>query len=376
MNPALKIDEEKEGSTFAVLIEEILQIDIHPNAERLELATIKGWQCVVQKGKFRQSDQCVYIPIDSILPIAVEEAIFGKDSKVKLNKSRVKTIKLRGAISQGLVIPVELVLKGKFRTGTDVTSLLGITKYEPPAKEVPGLMGVKREKALENPNFSKYGGIENFKNYPDLFKEDEEVYVTEKIHGTNFRAGYVPTAVNTFMRRIKKFFGKLPAYEFVYGSNNVQLQQKGYKKGFYGENVYGEAVTKYKLNEILKPGEVIYGEVYGAGIQKGYTYGHKEGERSLIIFDLKKDGSYVKPDELIEFCKERSLPIVPEIYRGPFTKETIKALTIGDSVLTPTQKIREGVVVKPTLEEKSIIGRKVLKIISDEYLLGDQTDFH
>lgn len=372
----------EDGSTFEVNIENIIAVEPHPNADRLELATVRGWQCVIPKGQFQVGDLVVYIPIDSILPDELEAKIFGPDSKVKLNKSRVKTIKLRGAISQGLVVKPETVGLSSdanwfnVSIGLNVTKKLGITKYEPPAKELPNGMNVKKQKRLENPNFHKYGGIENFKNYPDLFEEGEQVSVTEKIHGTNFRAGYVPCVANTIWRRVLKFFGRLPEYEFVYGSNNVQLHQKGERGGFYSFTVYGEAVEKYKLRELLKPSEVVYGEIYGAGIQKGYTYGCGPEERKLVIFDLKRSGEFVSSEELSAFCRERELPQPPELYRGPFNKNTILALTLGDSVLASAQKVREGVVVKPIEEEKSYIGRKLLKVISDTYLLGNQTDFH
>lgn len=366
-----------QETAFKVIIESIVEINSHPNAERLELAIVKGWQCVVQKGAFKKGDLCVYIPIDSILPGKIEEAIFGADSKIKLHKSRVKTIKLRGAISQGLVVKPGLLGLNKPKADQDVTAALGITKYEPPQAAFNPMSGVRKKKPLENPYFHKYGGIENIKNYPDLFKEGEMVYVTEKIHGTNFRAGYVRSVANTFWRKILKLLGKLPEWEFVFGSNNVQLQQKGEKSNYYGTSVYGGAVETYKLRQVLQPGEVVYGEIYGDGIQKNYSYGCGSGERKLAIFDLKRNDEYVCADEFLSFCEERNLPRVPEIYRGPYQKETIKNLTLGNSVLAPTQKVREGVVVKPLAEEKSYIGRKFLKVISETYLLDDSnTDYH
>ncbi len=70
------------------------------------------------------------------------------------------------------------------------------------------------------------------------------------------------------------------------------------------------------------------------------------------------------------------LESVPEIYRGPFNSDLVKSLTLGPSVLCPSQKVREGVVVKPIEEEACFIGRKMLKVISEKYLDSDQTDYH
>jgi len=164
-----------------------VKIEDHPNADRLDLITIKGWQCVAQKGIIDYLDLLVYIPVDSILPEKLETLIFGENSKVKLSKSRVKTIKLRGAISQGLVVPA-YKLKDHYRIplseGKDVKDILGITKWEPKEKAPFAVkMGKQASKKQINPNFRKYTNINHLKNYQHPFEPDEEVVVLEKIHG-------------------------------------------------------------------------------------------------------------------------------------------------------------------------------------------------
>jgi RNA ligase (TIGR02306 family) len=342
-------------------------------------------------GTFKEGDLCVYIPIDSILPPALETLIFGPDAKVKLTKSRVRTIKLRGAISQGMCLPISDI-KDFLKTddfpakeGKDVTALLGITKYEPPEiSSGPMATGGSQKAKKNNPYFHKYTGLENAKNYPDIFSPGELVSVTEKLHGTNFRAGYVPTHANTVLKKIKKFLGLLPKYEFVYGSHNVQLQDKHnggnstwlQTHGKTTENVYAEAVRLYDLRSRLKPGEVVYGEIVGDAIQNGYTYGCKPGERELVLFDLMFNGQYVDADEFASWCIRNKFDRAPEVFRGPFDLAAVKELTKGDSVYAPCQRICEGVVVKPLSEQTCFIGRKALKVISDAYLLKDQSDFH
>ncbi len=363
-------------SSFRVEAVSINDIQIHPNAERLELAVVKGWNCVVQKGRYKPGDLCIYIPIDSVLPADVECKLFPPDSKVKLNGSRVRTIKLRGAISQGLIVDPQALGISKVKAGDDYAAKLGIIKYEPPVSLSPQSNAQPASKKQCNPNFRKYTSLENAKNYPEVFQAGEQVCVTEKIHGTNFRAGYVPFHADTLWKKLKVLLRVAPKYEFVYGSHNVQLQSKFLWKGFYDKNVYAEAVQGYRLPEILKPGEVLYGEVYGDGVQKGYTYGCRTGERKLIAFDLMKDGHWLDTIAFEKWADERQLPRVPVLYRGPFDLQKIRSLTIGDSLLSATQKVREGVVVKPIQETMTYIGRKVLKFISDEYLLKDQTDFH
>ena len=366
-------------STFTVEVVKILDVLSHPNADRLSIAQIKGWQCVIAKDSYKAGDLVVYIPIDSVLPEEVENRLFA-NSKVKLNNHRVRTIKLRGAISQGMVAGFDQLGIKPCDEGTDLASKLGIVKYEQTV-QLTTRGGRPRSKKATNPNFVKYTEIENYKNYPNGFTFGEEVVVTEKIHGTNYRAGWVIAVADTWWKKVKLYFGKLPKYEFVFGSHNVQLQngKPNVVSTVPYENVYARAVAAFNLKEILKPGEVIYGELYGYGIQNHYSYGCKPGEFGLVIFDLMIDGKYQDTAVLEKFCKERGFKMPPILYRGQFNLEVIKALTVGNSVMAPTQKIREGVVIKPEKDTVTYFGRKVLKLISDEYLLQKEdftTEFH
>jgi RNA ligase (TIGR02306 family) len=372
-------------SEYKVPLTTIKEILPHPNADRLEIAVVYGFNVVVGKGQYVAGNMCIYVPIDSILPMDLETKLFsGPDSKIKLNKGRIKQIRIRGAYSQGLLIDTKHVGGILFGTEleTDCSTFLNITKYEPPAARYQGanLGANKRDKPKENPYFHTYGGIDNFKWYPDLFAEGEEVSITEKIHGSNIRFGLVPYVANNPWRKLLKFLKLVPEFEWVYGSNRVQLQQRRSYKGWYGENVYGNVLKKYNAKDKVKPGEIWYGELYGDGIQKNYSYGCTNGEHKLVVFDLKLqdgiDAKYMDAEYFLNLAKARGFETVPELYRGPFNIYTAKALTSGDSVLVPAQKVREGVVVKSLKETNSIIGRKVLKLISEKYLESEQTAFH
>lgn len=384
-------------STLLVEVVKINEINIHPNADRLELATVKGWQVVVQKNLYQSGDKVIYIPIDSILPQELEERIFGPDSKIKLSKSRVRTIKIRKAISQGMIIPLDYLPsdQGPWDEGDNVMDILGITKFEPPKNAQASLRGNQVSKKQINPNFNKYTNLEHFKNYPDVFNPDDEVIITEKIHGTSFRCGYVKFEPNTWLKKQLQILGKwikttklkvlynfatkiAPEYEWVYGSRNVQLQQrKNSDPIYYNKNVYAECVDNYHLTKILKSNEVIYGEIYGDGIQKHYTYGCKENERRLVIYDIKVNNQWLSYDESIKFCKDRGLPYVPILYQGLYNKDKLVELTSGKSILNSIQKVREGAVIRSVNEEFTYMGRKVLKYINDDYLLlKDQSELH
>lgn len=362
-------------STFSVRICEISEVTKHPEADRLDIVKLTGmdWNVVTQKDKYIVGSKVIYFPIDSVLPESVESVLFPPDAKVKLNNSRIRTIKLRKAISQGMVADPSLFDLQDKKVGTDVTNILGVTKYEPIVKG-PSFTQGKSSVQNSNPHFRKYTGIENAKNYNNIFNDDDEVFVTEKIHGTNFRAGYVPFYADSLWKKFLKLIKLAPSHDFVYGSHNRQLQSKLLYKGYYDTNVYAEAVVKYQLKIKLNPGEVIYGEIIGDGIQKGYTYGCKPGERKLVCFEVKVNDEWLDPIAAKKFIEERGLEFVPVLYKGPFNKEKILELRDGDSVYAPSQKVREGVVVRSMQNETSYIGRKILKFISDTYLLKNQDD--
>lgn len=370
-------------SMFKVPVTKILNITDHPNADRLSVITVFGFQVIAPKGRYQVGEKVIYVPVDSVLSEELEAKIFPPDSKVKLTKRRIRQIRLRGLASQGMLIAPGEFTQGNEPVDTDMAPVLGITKYEPPQRQLsttPGKPGQPRPK--ENIYFGKYGGLDNIKWYPAKFKPDEQIVLQEKIHGTNARAAILPYTANTLWKKLKLFLGLAPATEFCYGSNNVQLQNKVLKNGgYYGQDVYGSVFSKLDVKNKLKSGETIYGEIYGEGIQKNYSYGTKE--HKFILFDVKvmqADGTHkwLSPDEVKQFGQERGFEVVPELYRGPFQSlEFVKTHTLGNSVLAPSQKVREGVVVKSLENYDESGNNRALKVISEDYLDDkSNTDFH
>ena len=361
-------------------------VTVHPNADRLELASIKGWQTVVVKDQYKAGDRVVYVPIDSILSPKLEELLFPAGSKIKLDKGRIRSIRIRQAVSQGMIVGIDESLEtlypgiSKKRVGSDVAEFLGVTKWEPPVDSLPSRMAA-RPITHNNPYFQKYTDIDNIKFYPGAFSPDEEVYITEKIHGTSARYAILPTNVHGWKKRLRKWLHLLPAYEFCYGSRNIQLQAKvlvypGYESED-GENVYAWVARTFNLAKILRPNEQLYGEIVGPGIQKNYIYGYKPGTWGFYAYDVRVDGSYLSSKAFQEWCDEREVPRVPVLFEGYLRDTGLDQLRSGPSVLAPTtQPIREGTVIKPKFETFIYTGRKVLKHINDEYLLHDQTEFH
>lgn len=377
----------EEGSTFKVPYTTILDIQPHNGADRLEVATVYGFQVIVTKGKYRIGSRLVYVPVDAILPENLENILFPKDSKIKLNNHRIRQIRIRGLASQGMLINPEdissLVNTKYLKDEQDLKLILNIKKYEPPIRNLninSGMKG-KRSKKTEHPAFHKYNGLDSIKWFPSKFAEGEEVVIQCKLHGSNSRASVLPFIANSFIKKLKKFLRLAPKIENCYGSNNVEISAKTTYKGYYGEDIYGAVFNRIDVFNKLKLGETVFGELVGPGIQKGYSYGLKE--HHFVLFDVKvlrPDGSqiWLTPDEVEAFAKERGFEMVPILYKGPYNKELAYQLTKGPSEYNDkSEKVREGIVIK-SAKNYSIEGNKqALKWVSEDYLSNpENSDDH
>lgn len=182
---------------FKVCFTKITEIVPHNNADSLEIARVYGFSVVIKKGSYNVGDFALYIPIDSVLPIKLEQVVFGENSKIKLTRGRVKQIRIRQFPSEGMLIDVATVKEYLSKVGvnanidfkleTNYAELLSVSKYEPPVNtqliSSDEQKAKKMRKGQDNPLFHKYNGLENFKWFTSLFKEDEEVVIQEKLHG-------------------------------------------------------------------------------------------------------------------------------------------------------------------------------------------------
>lgn len=158
------------STKVVVDVVEVESVASHPNADRLEVAIIKGWQVVVPKGEYVPGDKVVYFPPDVIVPQEWSDQ-FGVTKY--LSNGRVRCARLRGEPSFGFVVRAESGVS----VGTDMVGIYGVTKYEPPIRPTAG------DAEREHPMFPPYTDVENLRNFPDVFEPGEPVSVTEKIHG-------------------------------------------------------------------------------------------------------------------------------------------------------------------------------------------------
>lgn len=382
-------------ATHRVDVTTITKVEPHFNADKLEVAWCFGWPVVVPKGRYVEGDLVVYCPINSILPYDLEAKLFPIDSKIKLNNSRIRAIKIRKQISQGMIIdPSDITDKvGELDLyeGNDVSGLLGITKYEP--QEEPswsaGKPGQKKKVKPDIKAFKKYTDIEHGKYYAHELELGEMVVMTTKLHGTSARFGWFKSEANTFWQKVLNFFGLMPEWTFAWGSRNVQIQSKlikshpGCKVDSQGVNfgdVYTKMVHQYDLKNRIPKGMAIYGEIVGDGIQKNYLYGCDKGEHKLYLYDIMKDGTWMNyyplsdgDDSFLDTVERLGLEAVPVVYHGPYDPQKVQEFIDFNPLSNETN---EGLVVRPEKDRVGRMGRVILKWISDNFYLEDNTDFH
>lgn len=346
-------------------------------ADNIELAVVGGWNCITQKGVQKVGDVVIIATTDAVIPEALSDEI-GVTSYLRKG-GRVRTVKLRGTYSECLIIP-DKFLHGRttigdwdLKDGSDCMHIFNIFKYEPPVKMVQ-LSNGKKIRYQTNPNFHVYYKFPNLKNVPDLFTEEDEVEITRKIHGTNARYGIVKKIRLSFWDGVKHFFGfgsKWDWYEFVVGSHNVEKGSDS--NGFYDTNVWYDIEKKYdiknKLWEYVKAGAdigdgiTLYGEIYGAGIQKGYEYGLDTIE--FVGFDVKENGEYLDTFNSKSVIKNGlGLPYVEVLYFGNWSQD-VQDKYVFNNFIPNTKVPEEGIVIKHYTGERE----KVAKVINPDYLI-------
>ena len=332
-----------------------LRIEPHPNADRLELAAIGGFRCVVGKDSFVDGDLAAYIPEGAVCRdwLIAELGLEGKLAGSK--KNRVKAVQLRGALSQGLVFPVrDGMIRGRqVAEGDDVTELLELVKYEPP---IP--ISMQGEVSAAHGATLHYD-IEDFKKYPDEFRDGEPVVITEKLHGTwcclGWHADHGPIVTSKGMSDKGLALLLNDANKGNLYVRTWSAHQEAFEAARAG--VAGDGQPCYVL-----------GEVFGRGVQDLH-YG--EPNPAFRVFDTyvgePGTGRYLNPEQLTASLGDL-FSLVPELYRGPFSLAKLRELTDGATILGGAH-VREGVVVKPAVERTSHeFGRVILKSVSGKYL--------
>jgi RNA ligase (TIGR02306 family) len=353
------------SSTLIVQVAEVNEVKKHPDADKLEIVIVLDWQCVVPKGMYTEGQKVVYFPPDTLLPrkwadeFGVTNYLSFKDPEM----GRIKGIKLRGEPSLGLIAKLD---DESWPVGEIVTEHYEVQKWEAPIKTTQG------DRAPSHPLMVHYTNIENLRNFPNAFEnyDDEILCVTEKIHGTNSRCGYVKNQDES--------------YELVAGSHKLQRKDPGSEESRKANRYWFPTtipVVKKLLDHIKGMGHyqvLIFGEVYGNVIQKGFAY-DTDNSLGYRAFDLFVDGKYISAEMFETICNEFDVPTVPSVLLEGFDLEKIKSMADGEGRMgkhrLDSNKI-EGVVVRPWEREDTDpkIGRLILKYVGDNYLFSKHPD--
>lgn len=330
--------------------------DIQPidGADMIELAIVDGWKVVVAKNVgHKVGDTVIYCEIDSFLPIKEEFEFLRKSSYKKMSDGtegfRLRTIKLRGQVSQGLILPMSVLYDNRdlsafdeLNVGDDVTSILGIVKYEPP---IPAELAGKVKGLF--PSFIPKTDEERIQNLADEFKTWEGVkfYVTEKLDGSS-----------------ATFYFK----DGVFGvcSRNLELLETE-------DNTFWRVARQLDLENKMREFGInisLQGELIGEGIQ-GNPYKIKgQTIRFFNLFDI--DLQQYHTLSMLEIVVKRNfgletVPVLERYFELPETIEEILKYAEGKSALNPDFD-REGVVIR-SLDKKISF-----KAISNQFLLNEK----
>ena len=375
-----------ENNNSVCYVAKINEIKSIEGADNIELAIIGGWNCITKKGTHTVGDLIVVATTDAVIPFELSEKL-GVTNYLRKG-GRVRTVKLKGVYSECLIMSLDSLpeMKKQFSKGIgyywdegeDVMELLGIFKYEPPVKMVQLASG-RKIRYKDNPNFHVYYKFPNLKNVNGMFTEEDAVEITRKIHGTNARYGIVKKTKISLLDRIKLNFAnkitnwKWLEYEFVVGSHNVEKGSDS--QGFYDTNVWYDIEKKYDIKnklwnyaksagiDCIGEGVIIYGEIYGPGIQKNYDYGLDDIK--FAVFDVKEDGHYLSTNySYMTTIGSLKLPYVDILYAGPWNQEIQDRFTFNNFI--PGTKVpEEGIVIK----HMSGTRNQIAKVINPDYLI-------
>lgn len=335
----------------------------HPNADRLDLCKVGGWQVVAKRDLYKTGDLAIYLEIDSWVPHDVDPSLTKEGHEPKVYNGvpgqRLRTVCLRGELSQGLLIPINVGIGGFLSVkdkqgetvlvdeGQDVTEVLGIQKWE---MEIPAQLAGQAKGSFPS-QFPKTDQ-ERVQNLTKMIEELRQLskpvtfQIQEKLEGSSMTC-YIIDGV------------------FGVCSRNLDLKET---EGNTFWQVARKLDIERKMRQFFGFGNVaIQGELIGPGIQ-GNIYNLKEP--TMRVFDALDGHSSTRkmdPVRLQQVCEVMGLETIPVLGyistdSEDFTVEGLLKLAEGKSELNPSQE-REGIVLKHCVD-----GNVSFKAISNRYL--------
>lgn len=329
--------------------------DITPikGADKIECVHVLGWQCVANKGQFKIGDHCVYMEVDAFLPVCdrfefLRSSSF-KKSEILGEGFRLKTLKFRGQISQGLVQPISILPEGEYALGDDVTDLLGIKKWEVEERVTNSGTVIG-----DFPNGIPKTDELRVQSYPELideFKKIKAYYISTKMDGTS---------VTMYWKN--GHFG-VCGRNYEYADDDKCAMWK-----YVHENRISERIVFNNLSDIA-----IQGEFCGAGIQKNRLKLVKPEWYVFTMIDLE-NYRRLSLGEMKELCSLLQLKMVPiEEEKEEFEYDSIEELLERAKGKYASGMNKEGIVIRPIepVYSRIIEGPLSMKVLNNDYLLKE-----
>lgn len=349
-------------------------------ADLIELAKVDGWQCIVKKGEFSVGDYGIYYEIDSALPASDPRYDFlAKKGTKKLKVDgltrdvvRVKTMKMRGELSQGLLLPIDqfssdmeefssLTPKMMCEFEVDLTKILNVVKYEKPLPS--STRGFKPEGNF--PSFIKKTDQNRVQNiFKKLPNDDTEFMATLKLHGSSATIAYVSDKQYLNEKNEVDDHGG----QFYVCSRNLALKDED-------ECIWWTGARNSNLLNLIKNHHIkttenlaIQGELVGPGINGNYENFSEFTIMVFAIWDIDSQ-EYLPYDEFVDKCEELGINKemrCPEIGRYSLSdfSSVEDYLQFAEGVKSPFCDVPEGVVFHSTS-----LPYQSFKAISNSYLL-------
>lgn len=338
-------------------IQRIYKIEPIKGADKIELAYVLGWQCVVNKGQFKKGDLGIYFEIDSFLPMKPEFEFLRKscykNTPIMGEGYRLRTQKFKGQISQGLLLPIEACITHSviFDVGSDVTELLGVKKWEIEERATTGGT-IKGELPRSIPHTDET----RIQVEPELLNDFAglEYYISTKLDGSSHSIsidadGFHVTGHN---------------YEYKDGSFYTLITEHKYK----------EKLEAFVANDKTIKEITLQGELCAPGIQKNRL---KLARPDWFVFTVMINGKRVPLQKMQEVCKKLNMPTVPieEVGKDlPSKYPTIEKLLKRAEGEYPKGGAKEGIVIRPTIPiySERISAPLSMKVINNKFLLKNE----
>lgn len=366
-----------------VSIQKVRKLMPIKGADFIEIALINDWTCIVKKGEFTVGDPAVYFEIDCLLPEEprYEFLASSKRDYFGTSKYRIKTMKMRGVISQGLALPLSTFPELNANMEGDLSSQINVIKYDPEfytdnSKSSSPKTG---NPAGKFPSFIPKTDQERIQNLPHYY----ELYAnhlweeTLKLDGSSLTAYKIHRPLSLF-QKTKQFFGfKQKDYHFGVCSRNLELKPNdNFKKEFingnkpseYNQSDFWKIMIELNVEEYLPVGYAIQGELIGPKIQNNHE---KVDHNQFYLFDIYdiKNHRYLMPDE-----RQRMMRFLPTIKHIPIVSPSSNIFQRCIDLSLLQQQVtglsmNPGTVSEGRVFKSCSVAGLSFKCISNEYLL-------